>query len=102
MLRKFILCAIVATAAMSATANTTVKNDTIPVENVRIEKVIIDETTNSKGCPVTKYYVLYDKQLISTSKSVAEYYQLCQTHGAECPLAIVINTKTNRKRIIRK
>ncbi len=100
-MKKLILALALMAGALTASAKEAAKNDTIKVDNTKIEKVIETKTTNSKGEAVTKYYILYDKQLISTSKNVVEMYKLCKEYGADLALAMVINTKTNRKRIIR-
>lgn len=90
---------LLAITAMSVNAEK-VKNDTIAVNNTEINKIVTDETTNSKGMKVTKYYFLYGGELIQASRHVVESYNLCQKHGAKCHLAMVVNKKTNRKRII--
>ena len=99
-MKKFVIAALLLAGSMSAFAE--VKNDTLSGDNTKVRELIADETTNSKGKPVTKYYFLYDDELISTSKSVAEKYNLCKRHGAKCLLSIVVNRKSNRKRIILK
>lgn len=99
-MKRFVIAAILLAGSMSVFAE--VKNDTLSVDNTKVRELIADETTNSKGKPVTKYYFLYDEELISTSKGVAEKYNLSKKHGAKCPLSIVVNRKSNRKRIILK
>lgn len=80
------------------TVSATEKADTIAVNNAKIEKVIVDETTNTKGAKVKKYYILYDGELISTSKTVVEKYNLCKKYNAK--IALVIIKKKSNKRII--
>lgn len=98
-MKKFILTMFLAISAMSVHAEEA-KNDTIPVKHEEILKLVNDETTNSKGQKVTKHYFLIENELIPASKRVVETYNLCQKHDAKCRLAVVINKKTNRKRII--
>lgn len=76
------------------------KNDTVAVVNSQIKQIVQDETTNSKGKKVVKYYVLYNGVLVPTSKHVVETYNLCLKYKAEFALAMVINKRTNKKRII--
>lgn len=99
-MKRYILSCVLMLATFSIYAQNEVKNDTITVNNTEINKIITDETTNSKGKKVTKYYFLYGGELIQASRHVVESYNLCQKHGAKCHLAMVVNKKTNRKRII--
>nr|DAE12657.1 MAG TPA: hypothetical protein [Siphoviridae sp. ctOCb13] len=99
-MKKYILSCILMLATFSIYAQREVKNDTIAVNNTEINKIITDETTTSKGKKVTKYYFIYGGELIQASRHVVESYNLCQKHGAKCHLAMVVNKKTNRKRII--
>lgn len=99
-MKRFVIVVLLLAGSMSAFAE--VKNDTLSVDNAKVRELIADETANSKGKSVTKYYFLYEDELISTSKSVAERYNLCKRHGAKCRLSIVVNRKSNRKRIILK
>lgn len=99
-MKKIILTMFLAIAAMSACAANEVKNDTIPVNNSKIVKIVEDESVNSKGNKVTKFYFLYDGELISASRHVVESHNLCKKHGVKCALVVVVNKKTNRKRII--
>lgn len=100
-MKKLILAFALITGALTTSAKDPVKNDTITVDNAKIAKVVEDKTTNAKGQSVTKYYFLYDGELITTNKSVIEVYKLAKQYGANCALAIVINRETKRKRIIR-
>ncbi len=99
-MRRYILSCVLMLATFSIYAQSEVKNDTIAVNNTEINKIVTDETINTKGKKVTKYYFLYDGELIQASRHVVESYNLCQKHGAKCHLAMVVNKKTNRKRII--
>ena len=99
-MKKIILTLVLVVAAISAYAADEVKNDTIPVNNSEIVKIVEDESVNSKGNKVTKFYFLYAGELIQTSRHVVESYNLCKKHNAKCALVIVLNKKTNRKRII--
>lgn len=100
-MKKLILALALVAGALTASAKDAVKSDTIAVDNTKIEKIIEDKTTNAKGQAVVKYYMLYNNELVPTSKNVVEMYKLCKEYGADLALAMVINTKTNRKRIIR-
>lgn len=99
-MKRIILALALFAGSMMAYAQSEVKNDTIAVINSQIKKVVQDETTNTKGKKVVKYYILYNGALVPTSKSVVETYNLCLKHNAECALAMVINKRTNKKRII--
>lgn len=99
-MKRIILALTLFAGSMMAYAQSEVKNDTIAVINSQIKKVVQDETTNTKGKKVVKYYILYNGALVPTSKSVVETYNLCLKHNAECALAMVINKRTNKKRII--
>lgn len=99
-MKKILFAMCLAVASISALAADKANNDTIPVNNSGIAKVIEDESINSKGNKVTKFYFLYDGELIPASRQVVESYNLCKKHSAKCRLAVVVNKKTNRKRII--
>ncbi len=99
-MKKYIIALALMFATIGACAQNEAKNDTISVNNTEINKVVTDETTNSKGKKVTKYYFLYAGELVQASRHVIESYNLCQKHGAKCHLAMVVNKKTHRKRII--
>lgn len=75
-------------------------NDTLRVESTKECKLIEDAMTNAKGQKTTKYYIIYDGELIPTTKRVAETMRLCKKHGAKCALAVVISKKNKHKRII--
>ncbi len=99
-MKRIILALALFAGSTSIYAQTEVKNDTIAVNNASIQKVVLDETTSSNGKKVTKYYFMYENRLIPASKSVAEMYNLCRKHGAECALVMVVNRKSHRKHII--
>lgn len=99
-MKKIILSLALVMGSLLCSAKSDVANDTIRVENSRLLKVVTDETTNSKGAKVTKYYFLYDGFLVPTTKKVAEAYNLCAKHGAKCSLSMVINRKSGKRRII--
>lgn len=99
-MKRILFAVALMVGGASIYAQTDAKNDTLVVVNEKIKSVIQDETINSNGKKVVKYYILYAGELVQTSKNVAEKYRLCQKHGAKCALAIVKNKKTNRKRII--
>lgn len=99
-MKRIILALALLVGSMSAYAGSGVENDTVAIANTKIQRMVQDETTNSKGKKVVKYYVLYGNELVQTSKSVVEAYNLCKKYNAKCALAMVINRKTNKKRII--
>lgn len=99
-MKRIILALTLFAGSMMGYAQSEVKNDTIAVANSQIKKLIQDETTNTKGKKVVKYYILYIGALVPTSKSVVEAYNLCLKHNVECALVMVINKKTNKKRIM--
>ncbi len=99
-MKRIILALALLAGSMTANAESEVKNDTVAIANTKIQRMVQDETTNSKGKKVVKYYVLYGNELVKTSKSVVEAYNLCKKYNAKCALAMVINRKTNKKRII--
>ena len=65
------------------------KTDTIKVDNTKIETLIRDNTTNSKGKPVPKYYFIYNKELVPTNKTVVERFDLCNRHKVKCILRLI-------------
>lgn len=75
------------------------KPDTLKVDNAKITKVIEDVTINNKGNKVTKYYFIYNGELVNTSKTVVAKYKIAKQYGANCALAIIIKGK-GIKRII--
>lgn len=100
-MKKLILCVALLMGALSANAKTEpADNDTVPVQTSQTCKLVEDTTTNAKGRTVTRYYIIYDGELVQTSKRVAETMKLCAKHGAKCGLAVVINKKSKHKRII--
>lgn len=74
--------------------------DTIRVNNALIENVIEHKTTNTKGNPVIKYFIIYQGELVATSKTVVEKITLAKKYKVKCPLALV--NKNGNKRIILK
>ncbi len=99
-MKKTIITLFLAVIGVSALAADKTQNDTITVNTSLIVKIVEDETVNTKGNKVTKYYFLYNGELIQASRNVVDSYSLCQKHNAKCALAVVRNKKTNRKRII--
>ena len=87
--------------ALSMTATAAQPNDTIAVNQSAITKWIVDETTNTKGARVKKYYVIYNGELLTTSKTCYEKASLCQKHGAKCNL-IAIGKKKNGKFVAKR
>ena len=96
-MKKILFIAVLMIMSIS-TVSATEKADTLKADNTKVEKVIEDKTTNTKGKPVVNYYILYNRELIKTSKTVAEKITLCKKYNAKCALAIVV--KGSSKRII--
>ena len=69
------------------------KNDTIAVNNNLITKVIKHNTTTSKGKPVTKYYFVYNGNLVSTTKTVVDKYEIAKAYGVRIALIIIKNKR---------
>ena len=99
-IKKHLLAVALMLSAFCASAKETPQNDTIPVKNTEAVKVVQDESVNSKGQKTTKYYILHDGELIKTSRHVVEHINLCKRHGARYHLAVVVNKKNNRKKVI--
>lgn len=68
-------------------------NDTIAVNNNLITKVIKHNTTTSKGKPVVKYYFVYNGNLVSTTKTVVDKYELAKAYGVRIALIIIKNKR---------
>lgn len=69
------------------------KNDTLTVNNNLITKVIKHNTTTSKGKPVVKYYFVYNGNLVSTTKTVVDKYELAKAYGVRIALIIIKNKR---------
>ena len=69
------------------------KSDTLAVNNSLITKVIRHNTTTSKGKPVTKYYFVYNGNLVSTTKTVVDKYELAKAYGVRIALIIIKNKR---------
>lgn len=69
------------------------KSDTLAVNNNLITKVIRHNTTTSKGKPVTKYYFVYNGNLVSTTKTVVDKYELAKAYGVRIALIIIKNRR---------
>lgn len=91
----------IALLALTMNASAAQPNDTIVVNQAQVTKWIVDETTNTKGAPVKKYYAIYNGELLSTSKTVYEKASLCQKHGAKLSL-IAIGKKKNGKFVAKR
>lgn len=68
-------------------------NDTIAVNNNLITKVIRHKTTTTKGKPTVKYYFVYNGNLVSTTKTVVEKYELAKAYGVRIALIIIKNKR---------
>ena len=67
------------------------KSDTLAVNNNLITKVIRHNT--SKGKPITKYYFVYNCNLVSTTKTVVDKYELAKAYGVRIALIIIKNKR---------
>ena len=69
------------------------KNDTLAVNNNLITKVIKHKTTTTKGKPITKYYFVYNGNLVSTTKTVVDKYELAKAYNVRIALIIIKNKR---------
>ena len=69
------------------------KSDTLAVNNSLITKVIRHKTTTSKGKPTIKYYFVYNGNLVSTTKTVVDKYELAKAYGVRIALIIIKNKR---------
>ena len=69
------------------------KSDTLAVNNNLITKVIKHKTTTTKGKPIIKYYFVYNGNLVSTSKTVVDKYELAKAYGVRIALIIIKNKR---------
>lgn len=69
------------------------KSDTLAVNNNLITKVIKHNTVSSKGKPVVKYYFVYNGNLVSTTKTVVEKYELAKAYGVRIALIMIKNKR---------
>lgn len=69
------------------------KSDTIAVNNSLITKVIRHKTTTTKGKPTIKYYFVYNGNLVSTTKTVVDKYELAKAYGVRIALIIIKNKR---------
>lgn len=63
--------------------------DTIKVDNMKLTKTITDNTVNSKGKPVVKYYFIYNGEIIPTNKTTIDRFNLCVKHKVKCNLRAI-------------
>lgn len=96
-MKKFILIAIMAMSLATSFATNKAKNDSVLVRKEAVIKFIEKETTNTKGNTTKKYYCIIDGELYTTSKTVLDYWTLCQEVQAKSKLYIV-----NGKRVCKK
>lgn len=87
---SFIIGALMCISSINCYA---AKIDTLAVNNNLITKVIKHKTTNTKGKEVIKYYFVYNGNLISTSKTVVDKYELAKSYGVRIALIIIKNRK---------
>lgn len=99
-IKRHLMAAALVLSAICADSKEPAQNDTIPMKDFNEVKIVEDESVNAKGQKVTKYYVIHEGELITTSRKVVERVNLCKKYGAKCHLAIVVNKKNNKKRII--
>lgn len=69
------------------------KRDTLAVNSNLITRVIKHNTTTSKGKPITKYYFVYNGNLVSTTKTVVDKYKIAKAYGVRIALIIIKNKR---------
>jgi hypothetical protein len=87
---SFIIGALMCISSINCYA---AKNDTLAVNNNLITKVIKHKTTNTKGKEIIKYYFVYNGNLISTSKTVVDKYELAKAYDVRIALIIIKNRR---------
>lgn len=65
------------------------KADTIKVDNMKLTQTITDNTVNSKGKSVVKYYFIYNGEIIPTNKTTIDRFNLCAKHKVKCNLRAI-------------
>lgn len=95
-MKKIILLFMFALISITIFGNTNA--DTIKIDDSKIEKIIEHETVNTKGNPTTKYYFIYNRELIPTSKSTVDKYNLAKKYNAKVNLVLIIR---NRSRFVK-
>ena len=85
---SFIIGMLICISSINCSA---AKSDTLAVNNSLITKVIRHNTTTSK--PVTKYYFVYNGNLVSTTKTVVDKYELAKAYGVRIALIIIKNKR---------
>lgn len=63
--------------------------DTIKVDNMKLSKTITDNTVNSKGKQIIKYYFIYNGEIIPTNKTTIDRFNLCAKHKVKCNLRAI-------------
>lgn len=63
--------------------------DTIKVDNMKLTETITDNTVNSKGKPVVKYYFIYNGEIVPTNKTTINRFNLCAKHKVKCNLRAI-------------
>ena len=69
------------------------KSDTLAVNNNLITKVIRHNITTSKCKTITKYYFVYNGNLVSTTETVVDKYELAKAYGVRIALIIIKNKR---------
>ena len=87
---SFIIGMLMCISSINCSAANT---DTIAVNNNLITNVIKHNTTTSKGKPVVKYYFVYNGNLVSTTKTVVDKYELAKAYGVRIALIIIKNKR---------
>lgn len=95
-MKKLFAILLLSIITLSIKASNT--NDTVAVSNNNIQEIIVVNSTNTKGQPKAVYYIKYNDELISTSKTVVDKINLCAKYKAKCAL-ILITSKRGSKRI---
>lgn len=76
-----------------------------PVDTIGLKtypsKVVEDVTISAKGNKTVHYYFLINNELIPTTKTVVNKYNLCKKYNAKLALDAVVSKKTRKiKKII--
>ena len=92
-MKKMIIFAVLSLVMATANAAGKATVDTVACNNTLIREWITDVQVNEQGKKSTKYYVIYDGRLVSTSKTVIDKVKLCQKHNISIALACVRRNK---------
>lgn len=75
-------------------------NDTIAVDNSKITRIIEEKGVTVKGTEKTTYYIIYQGELVKTTKNVVEKYNLAKKYNCKCSL-LLIKSKSGMRIILK-